>query len=212
MPIGPLIDKFMLYLEYEKNASPRTIRNYHLRLTRLADFVGHEKPIADIKSMELLDYRVHLQQKHLIKKTINYHIVAIRSFLKFLHKNDIDCINPEKLELAKTPPRDVQFLSQDEVERLLVAPREFCQDTVICARDLAILSFLFSTGLRVSELCALQHEQIYEDTNQIRVIGKGRKLRSVFLTHDARDLLVAYKQCRTDTSAFVFVSYANNSF
>lgn len=172
MQVQPLIDKFLLYLKHQKNSSPKTIENYKLRLTRLSNFIGLDKKISDIKLLDMLDFRIMLEKQNLSVKTINYHIVAVRSFLKFLHKNDIDCLNPIKIELAKTQPREVSFLTEDEIHRLLDSPNIFCKSEIQKKRDLTILSFLYCTGMRVSELCNLKHSQLQQDTNQIRIVGK----------------------------------------
>ncbi len=122
--------------------------------------------------MQLLDYRMALHENGLNVKTINYHIVAIRAFLKFLLKNDIDCISPDKLELAKTPPRDPQYLEEDEIEKILHAPAIWNKNELQKARDETILYFLYGTGLRVSELVTLKKSDIKMDSNQFHVIGK----------------------------------------
>lgn len=105
-------------------------------------------------------------------KTINYHIVAIRAFLKFALKNDIDCISPDKLELAKTPPREVNYLDEQDIGKMLAAPREYTKDPMKQARNSTILQFLYGTGLRVSELINLQKKAIKVDSNQFSVVGK----------------------------------------
>lgn len=122
--------------------------------------------------MQLLDYRIALHDKGLHVKTINYHIVAIRAFLKFLLKNDIDCISPDKLELAKTGSREVHFLHEDEIQKILEAPTRFGKKPIIQARDFAILHFLYGTGLRVAELASLEKKDINIDSHQFHVRGK----------------------------------------
>lgn len=143
--LSALIEKFIFYLQHERNVSPKTIENYSLRLNRVASFVGEDTHVETLQSLDLLDWRVSLEQQGLQKKTINYHIVALRSFLKFLHKHDIDCIRPEKLELAKIAPREVSFLTQEELDRLLQAPLEYTKNTLKQQRDIAILYCLYST-------------------------------------------------------------------
>jgi len=210
--LSNLIDKFAFYLEYEKNVSPKTLENYTLWLNRFVWFVG-DMQITDLKLMQLLDYRMHLNQRWLSKKTINYHIVAIRSFLKFCLKNDIDCIAPEKLELAKVPPREINYLSEEEVEKILQSPSQKETDNFLkCKRDESILYFLYGTGLRVSELIALKREQIKWDSNQFSVIGKWSKMRSIFMTKQAREKLTQYLLQRTDNSEFLFINLSNNGF
>lgn len=122
--------------------------------------------------MQLLDYRMALHQNNLNVKTINYHIVAIRAFLRFILKNDIDCMSPDKLELAKTPPREVNYLDENDIEKILAAPLEYTKNELQQARDFAILQFLYGTGLRVTELIMLQKKDIKLDSNQFSVVGK----------------------------------------
>ena len=147
-----MIKKFQTYIQYEKNVSPKTYENYTLRLHRFLEHVGDIDVLA-IKSLDVLDYRIALTERHLSKKTINYHIVAIRAFLKFCLKHDIDVISPEKLELGKVPPRVVNFLDDPEIDKMLTAPAEFeKKNTLKRLRDEAILLVLYGTGLRVTEL------------------------------------------------------------
>jgi integrase/recombinase XerC len=169
--ISALLEKYMYYLQYEKNVSPKTIENYSLRLNRFLEFCG-DIEIGKVNRMQLLDYRMALHKNGLNVRTINYHIVAIRAFLKFVLKNDIDCMSPDKLELAKTPPREVNYLDDKDIGRILAAPLEYTKNEVQQTRDFAILQFLYGTGLRVTELIFLQKKDIKLDSNQFSVVGK----------------------------------------
>jgi len=160
--------------------------------------------------MQLLEYRMALHENNLSVKTINYHIVAIRAFLKFLLKNDIDCISPDKLELAKIAPREVNYLSDEEIEKILLAPSQFTKNRFKLVRDEAILQFLYGTGLRVSELTNLQRKDIHIDSKQFSVVGKGSKIRAIFTTRNAREKLNEYLKTRTDDSPYLFVSLSVN--
>jgi site-specific recombinase XerD len=113
-----------------------------------------------------------LNAQGLSVRTINYHIVAIRAFLKFLLKNDIDCMSPDKLELAKVPSKGVNFLNDDEITKILEAPQIWNKKPLQQSRDEAILQFLYGTGLRVTELIMLQKKDIKVDSNQFSVVGK----------------------------------------
>ncbi|MEI6672732.1 MAG: phage integrase N-terminal SAM-like domain-containing protein [bacterium] len=125
--ISSLLEKYIYYLQYEKNVSPKTIENYSLWLNRFLEFCG-DIEINKVTRMQLLDYRMALHKNKLNVKTINYHIVAIRAFFKFVLKNDIDCMSPDKLELAKTPPREVNYLDETDIEKILNAPCEHTKD------------------------------------------------------------------------------------
>ncbi len=162
--------------------------------------------------MQLLDYRMALHQNNLNVKTINYHIVAIRAFLRFVLKNDIDCMSPEKLELAKTPPREVNYLDEEEITKILLAPSTCTKNNLKQARDFTILQFLYGTGLRVTELIKLQKKDIKLDSNQFSVVGKGSKLRSVFATKSSLEALKKYLEKRSDTSPYLFISISPNKF
>lgn len=207
--ISSLLEKYMYYLQYEKNVSPKTIENYSLWLNRFLEFCG-DIEINKVNRMQLLDYRMALHKNKLNVKTINYHIVAIRAFLKFVLKNDIDCMSPDKLELAKTPPREVNYLDEKDIEKILSAPSEFTKNELQQARDFAILQFLYGTGLRVTELITLQKKDIKLDSNQFSVVGKWSKLRSVFATKHAINALKTYLKLRTDTSPYLFMTLSRN--
>lgn len=209
--ISALLEKYMYYLQYEKNVSPKTMENYSLWLNRFLEFCG-DIEINKVNRMQLLDYRMALHKNNLNVKTINYHIVAIRAFFKFVLKNDIDCMSPEKLELAKTPPREVNYLNDDEIEKILAAPWAYTKNDIQQARDLAILQFLYGTGLRVTELIFLQKKDIKLDSNQFSVVGKWSKLRSVFATKSAINALKTYREKREDTSPYLFISLSRNGF
>lgn len=169
--IDNYLELFFHYLADAKNSSPKTIENYALWLGRFIEFIGECRP-NQITALNILQFRLNLKKKGLSIKTINYHIVAIRSFLKFLLRNDIDTLAPDKCDLAKIDPREVSYLTEEELEQLLSAPYLFESREIVQARDAALLSFLFSTGLRVSELIILQKDHIRSDSNQLTVIGK----------------------------------------
>jgi len=209
--INNLIDKYIFYLQYEKNVSPKTIENYSLWLNRFSSYIW-EIDIQKLKSMHILDFRIHLKNTGLSIKTINYHVVAIRSFLKFLLKNDFDCISPDKLELSKIPPREVNYLEDDEVQSILQMPSKHSQNHLQIARDEAILRFLYWTWLRVTELINLKKNNIKTDSKQFYVIWKWSKMRSVFMTTQAREKLKKYLLSRADDSDFIFISLSRNSF
>ena len=206
--ISQMLDLYKVYLEHEKNASPKTIENYSLRLGRFLEN-RWDVFVTEISSLDVLDYRIKLQKKWLSKKTINYHVVALRAFLKFCLKNDIDVISPDKLELGKIPPRVVSFLEDEEIDRLLTMPSIHEKKDLKRLRDEAILYTLYGTGLRVSELTGLKKTDIKFDTNQFWVIGKGSKMRSVFFTKQARERLEKYIDARTDDCPYLFINLSN---
>ncbi len=211
MKMSSLFATYLEYLEHTKNVSPRTLSNYKLWILRAIHFFWDPK-IQDLKPLDVLELRKELREQGLSKKTINYHIIALRSFLRFLLKNDIDCMSPDKLELAKIPQREVHFLQEEEITQLLLAPRTRGNAELQIARDELILAILYGTGLRVSELISLQKNQIILWEKQFSIRGKGSKLRSVFLTGSAMQKLSEYLQLRSDNYPPLFISLAKNSY
>ncbi|MEI6426176.1 MAG: site-specific tyrosine recombinase/integron integrase [Candidatus Absconditabacteria bacterium] len=209
--LSALLEKYMFYLEYERNVSPKTRENYSLWIGRLILFLG-DIDIRKLTRMDVLEFRMLLNKQGLGVKTINYHVIAIRAFLKFLLKNDIDCLSPEKLELAKTMPRELNYLTDAEISKILESPKIISpKNPLKCARDEAILHTLYGTGLRVTELIGLKRTDIKIDSTQFAIIGKGSKLRSVFTTKQARAKIESYLRMRTDDDPYVFISMSNNS-
>ncbi|MEA3249320.1 MAG: site-specific tyrosine recombinase/integron integrase [Patescibacteria group bacterium] len=215
-----LITDFLTYLEVERNRSEKTVRNYDFYLRRFFDWakgVPPEKVTLDM----VRKYRVWLNRlkdgrgKSLKKNTQNYHLIALRSFLKYLAKRDIKTLAPEKIELAKMPQRSVGFLEAHELDRLLEAPmmaaggHKLAESSLplIRLRDKAILETLFSTGLRVSELASLTKEMINLKREEFTVRGKGDKPRVVFLSNQARYWLKEYLAKRGDMEEYMFVSH-----
>jgi len=181
---------FREYLEVERNVSRLTIRNYSHYLRRFIDWLEKEG-IKDLKKVDqelIRKYRVFLSRyldKHgnpLTKRTQSYYIIAIRSWLKWLIKQDADVLHPEKIDLPKAESYSMNFLTTEQIKHLLLQP-----DVTKSAglRDKAILELLFSTGLRVSELVNLNRDQVDLDRQEFGIIGKGRKPRVVFLSERA---------------------------
>jgi site-specific recombinase XerD len=207
-----LILQFLEHLEVEKNRSAQTIQNYDFYLKRFAEWAKNPNP-KDISHELVRKYRLWLNRlvdekgQTLKKNTQNYHLIALRSFLKYLTKVDIKSLPAEKIELGKIPERIVEFLEGPDLERLLIAPLELDSAEIIKKRDKAILELLFSTGLRVSELANLKKEQLNLKKDEFTVRGKGKKPRVVFLSEDARRWLKEYLAARHDLSPYLFVSH-----
>ncbi|MEF2175990.1 MAG: site-specific tyrosine recombinase/integron integrase [Candidatus Absconditabacteria bacterium] len=208
--LSNLKELYISYLEVEKNASKKTIENYNLWINRFIEYSGNVKA-NEVNKVLILNYRKHLQKKGLSLKTINYHIVSLRAFFKFLLRNDIDVISPDKLELAKTSPRTVNYLEEKEIEKLLLMPDEYEKKHIKKIRDKTILLILFGSGLRVSELINLKHNNIKLESNQFWVIGKGSKLRAVFMIEKAKKALEEYLNMKASDSEYIFSSLSNNN-
>jgi len=207
-----LITQFLEYLEIEKNRSDKTVRNYNFYLKRFNEWAGDTSP-SGITQEKVRQYRLWLnrfadEHGHTLKKnTQNYHLIALRAFLKYLAKRDIKTLSAEKIELGKMPERIVDFLEGNDLERILEAPTLADSPEVIKKRDKAIIELLFSTGLRVSELANLKKEQINLKKEEFTVRGKGDKPRVVFLSNQARFWVKQYLEARHDMSPFLFVSH-----
>lgn len=210
-----LVVEFLEHLEVERNVSPLTIRDYSLYLRRFCDWFeadGH-KEIQELDMHTLKKYRVFLSryvdemERTLSLSTQSYHIICLRSFLKWLVKNDMRVLHPEKIDLPKPEPVSMKFLDTDQMARLLSQPRISSKTGY---RDRAILEVLFSTGLRVSELVSLNREQVDLKRKEFGVIGKGRKPRVVFLSDQAADWLARYLSTREDSWSPVFVRFSRN--
>jgi site-specific recombinase XerD len=148
------------------------------------------------------DFRVYLNRKDIKKITQSYYVIAIRNFLKYLAKKDVKSLAADKIELPKIPERQIEILEYSELERLLTAPKG---NHLRSLRDKAILEVLFSTGLRLAELCGLSR-YIDLDRGELSVRGKGNKLRVVFLSPGAKTAIKTYLDKRGDAEEKLFVS------
>lgn len=204
------LTRFLLFCEKNNLRSPgelsqEVIHNYRLWLNRAADWRS-DSPTAGVIGSNPKKYIS--SPKALSKATQNYHLIALRSFLRYLTKQDVDSLAPEKIELADTPDREITFLEPDELERLLMAPET---NKLMGARDSAILRVLYSTGLRVAELTGLNREQVNLRTDELTVIGKGGKARLVFLSETARNALANYLKRRKDRDPALFVRHGKRA-
>lgn len=200
--------RFSSHLEIELGRAPRTITSYERSLGKFFAWSGAKRP-EDITFDRIREFRLFLNRSEngrgetLRKTTQIYHIVVLRSFLKFLAKEDIETVPPEKIEIGKVPDRQVDFLELDEVLRLIEAADG---PSLRERRDRAILELLFSAGLRVSELTGLDRTQVNLNKGEFSVRGKGSKLRVVFLSDSARAALLRYLDKRTDMDPALFIS------
>ncbi len=196
--------EFLEYLEIEKGRSIKTVENYDRYLARFFAYAKVSSP-SHLNERVVREFRLHLNRqagvagtmKH---KTQNYHLIAIRAFLKFLRRRNIESLNPERIELAKVGARDLDLISTTELNRLMDGPKG---STMQSLRDRAILELLFSTGLRVSELCALDRDlDLTRDEFSVR--GKGEKVRVVFLSPAAKKAIKEYLDKRGDIDEALF--------
>ncbi len=204
-----LVD-FLEYLEIEQNRSQKTIANYHHYLLRLSDYAGEIK-VRDITPELIRKWRLWLNRigtydsDELQKSTTNYHLIALRSFLKYCVKRDIPAISPDKIELARTKRKQVSFMSTEEMTRLLNQPPVSNKTGL---RDRAILELLYSSGLRVSELTNLNRDHINLKRREFMVRGKGQKDRPVFISDTAAEWIEKYLDSRQDKAPALFIRFS----
>ncbi len=236
MELEQLLKDFLEYLEIERNVSQLTIRNYKHYLSRFVHFLAGPNtpsptplpvkpvksvtdqshgmthvPLTAVTSESIRQYRLYLARfvdEHgmtLKRVTQNYHLIALRSFLKYMAKRDIVTITPDKIDLPKAESHSIKFLDREQVDRLLNMPEISTPEGL---RDKAILEVLFSTGLRVSELVSLNRDMINLDRREFGVVGKGRRIRVVFLSDSSADWLKRYLGSREDDLKPVFIRYS----
>lgn len=215
MPIEDAKREFLEHIEIERGRAVKTIENYDRYLTRYVAQMGINE-VSDITEKSVREFRIWLNRQSgtgadsMKRRTQNYYMIALRAFLKFLRKRDIEAISPEKIELAKLAERQLDLITSAELERLLRAPQEAYekegdkQKAVKYLRDRAILELLFSTGLRVSELCSLNSD-LDLTRDELSVRGKGEKIRVVFLSPTAKEAVRDYLKARTDMEEALFV-------
>lgn len=203
---------FLEYLEIEQNRSQKTIANYDHYLTRLLDFAG-DIQVSDIDGELIRKWRLWLARlgtntsDELQKVTQNYHLIALRAFLRFCAKTGVPALAPDKIELARTQRKQVTWLNEEEIERLFKQPKI---ETLPGLRDRAILELLFSSGLRVSELVGLDKDNVNLKRREFMVRGKGQKDRPIFISPASAEWLERYMAKRDDNTKPLFVRYSGS--
>lgn len=183
------VELFLSYLTGEKNASPHTVKNYRIDLREFAEFLG-SKPLQDVTYLEIRSFLAHLQVKEYSKSSISRKLACLRSFFKYLVRENKVAANP--VAAISTPKREKKlpvFLTPDEVVQLLDAPSKSKWEE---KRDKSILETLYSSGLRVSELMGLNQEDVDLFSGLVRVRGKGKKERIVPLGQMALKAMRSY--------------------
>ncbi len=223
MHLSELKRQYLEYLEIEKGRSLNTVRNYDHYLDTFLIQTKLQEPAAITEDI-VREYRLWLNRQAsgkktpgiqgkaetLKKKTQNYYLIALRSFLKYMVRRGVPSLPPERIELAKVAERQIDLISMEELNRLLAAPLQTKEITVKELRDKAMIELFFSTGLRVSELCSLNRDlDINKDEFSIR--GKGEKIRVVFISDAARKAVKDYFAMRKDMDEAMFIQFGKNS-
>lgn len=214
--IQTLHRQFLEYMEIEKGRAIRTVENYNHYLTVFFEQTKITNP-ENITNEKVREFRLWLNRQSngnnratgetIKKKTQNYYLIALRTFLKFLAKREIKSLASDQIELAKIEQRHIDVISQQELYRLLGAPNQE-KDLERKWRGKAILELLFSTGLRVSELCSLSRDlDLQRDEFSIR--GKGGKVRVVFISEEAKIAVQEYIKQRKDFADALFVKVSS---
>lgn len=215
--INELKQQFLEHLEIEKGRSLKTIENYDRYLRKFIQFAGIKDP-KDITEETLRKYRLWLNrqsnekktigiQETLSKKTQNYYLIALRMFLKYLLRRKVESLSPDQIDLAKVSQRDLDLINEDELKRLINTPKGANLKDL---RDKAIMELLFSTGLRVSELCSLNRDSVDMKRDEFSIRGKGGKVRVVFVSDEAKEALKNYLDKRKDTEDAMFIRIGVN--
>jgi len=210
--IQGLKSDFLEYLEIERGRSLKTVENYNRYISRFLEFTKAKSP-KDVNDNCIREFRLWLNRQstrdgeYIKKRTQNYYLIALRAFLKYLRRRNINTLSPERIELAKTSQREIDLISISELERLLNAPDG---DTLQALRDRAMVETLFSTGLRVSELVSLNRD-IDLSRNELTVRGKGEKLRVVFLSDRAKKAINEFLEKRADFDEALFIQLGKNA-
>ena len=205
----------MEYVEIERGRALKTVENYDHYLSVFLAQTKVKKP-SDITDNAVREFRLWLNRQvtgnnkqsgqTMSRKTQNYYLIAIRAFLKYLARQEIKTMPSERIELAKVPERSLDLITDAELHRLLEAPKG---SELSELRDKAILELLFSTGLRVSELCSLTRD-IDLSTDELSIRGKGSKVRVVFISDYAKRILKEYLAKRKDMDDALFVQLSKN--
>ena len=210
MQYDQAVSQFLEYMELEQNRSSKTIANYSHYLTRLSDFAGDIK-LSDVDAEMVRKWRLWLNRlgtnnsDELGKVTQNYHLIALRSILRYCAKRGLPALAPDKIELARTTRPQVTFLNPEELERLAAEPKI---ETLAGVRDRAIIELLFSSGLRVSELVGLDRDHINLTRREFMVRGKGQKDRPIFISAESAGWIDKYLKLRQDNAKPLFIRYS----
>lgn len=205
-------ENFLNWLEVIKDKSPKTVEQYSRHLEKFWEFLedsnidSYNFEISDLTLSLAEDFRTSLYKhgKKISIKTANAYMITIRSFLKYLEKVGEKSLSATSIDLVQAAPRMVEFLENTELEKLFQIPDT---QTLIGKRDLAIMECIYSTGLRISELTALNKNNINLETWEFAIRGKGKKIRVVYLNQRAIEAIQIYLDARVDHLSPLFIRH-----
>ncbi len=201
MAIARILKEYLDYIEIERGRSVATREAYAQYLGRFFE-VEKISDVSDITEGAIRDFRLYLARQDLKKSSQAQYVIAVRSFLKYLARQGVESVPPDRVDVPKAPERQIEILDHAELVRLLAAPDV---RTLKGARDKAILELFFSTGMRLSELCGLDRF-LDMAKDEFTVRGKGDKVRLVFVSKEARESIKEYMAKRADADEALFVS------
>ncbi len=207
-----LLVDFIEHLEVEGGRSAKTAENYRLYIERFVEF-SDDITVDKITNEIVRKYRLWLNRyknnsgDNLSTITQSYHLIALRGFLHYLSVRDIPSLAPNKIVLPKITRKQVTFLYDDEIKRLL---EQIDVSNEQGLRDRAIIELLFTSGLRISELVSLDRDQVNTKRREFMVRGKGQKDRPVFISEAAADHIEMYLGKRSDSLPPLFLNYSRN--
>ncbi|MFO7807351.1 MAG: tyrosine-type recombinase/integrase [Candidatus Moraniibacteriota bacterium] len=205
--IEKLKQEYLEYLEIEKNSSPKTIENYNRYLSLFIKQSGINSP-GNITEKAIHKFRIFLSRKTdqngdlISKRTQNGYVIALRNFLRYMIKKDIETLTPDKIELSKTEDYNIEFLTPEEILEMIHSTN---QETFRGKRDKSIMEMLFASGLRISELTSLNIDQINLKKREFSILGKGSKRRIVFITESTAQTIKKYLEKRNDIDPALFI-------
>jgi integrase/recombinase XerD len=194
LPISVLVEQWLAYIYHRKHRTESTINTYRSVIGFFVDFAGD----CDVNelSVSLVDrYAESLLKENLAPKTYRNRLIPIRSFVSYLFSKDYLDLHPSKLEVPPDTTEEANFLTPDELKRMLKACRNM--------REYVVIMFFANSGLRVSELVNLRKDDIYMRSVVVR-LGKGRKNRVTFIDHETDSTLKQYHSTLGYDSIYAF--------
>lgn len=202
---------FLNWIEFIKNKSNKTAEQYSRHLDKFEDYLIEKKlnniKIEDINLKIINDFRYFLHKnskKWISHKTANAYMITLRAFFKYLEKQDIESLSPTKIDLIKDEERKIEFLNKEELELFFY---NFNKIDIQDMRNLAICKMIYYTWLRISELTALNKNDLNFESKEFNIRWKWRKIRMIFLTDELINIIKEYLLLRNDNFKPLFIRH-----